>query len=405
MHVFVKGVAALVVASALTGGSAATAQAVEAGQHASARLGGASAGSWSESVLPMGDAQATVIARPDAFTTWVAGSRAGVLDGPKPRLVFSPVLVGRDARDGGIWREIALPQLPAGSDVQVHGADASSARSGMLVGDFDPLLEGMLTERWDGASWRVIPAPVPESTLGAGLLDVDEISPRDAWAVGYAEILDGVVIDPVTGRPQQLSHTEPVVRHWDGTAWQVVATPPIADGGILLSVTALAPDDVWAVGRSMEMKPVIMHYDGTAWTSVPVSVPNGELRDVVARGPHEVWAVGGTRDTDGTLDGLVLRFDGHTWQRVTLPDGVEMLDQATAVRGGFAAVGNREGDDTAFAVALENGRLRSLNLAVPAGTTASGINGAGPELLVTAYRTDTTSPGYRPIPLLLTGCR
>src|SRR5207249_3972914 len=56
--------------------------------------------------------------------------------------------------------------------------------------------------------------------------------------------------------------------------------------GMLNSVTALASNDVWAVGVSG-----VIHWDGTAWSIV--SSPNvGVLKSVSAISTNNVWAVG-----------------------------------------------------------------------------------------------------------------
>ncbi|MFG2131230.1 hypothetical protein ACGFNV_25890 [Streptomyces sp. NPDC048751] len=323
---------------------------------------------------------------------------------------FSPVLMERDNRKGGSWREVTLPELPAGTDVQVTGADASSRSSGVLVGELDEDLGGMLTERWNGSSWRVVPAPTPKQSLGASLLDVEDFSPSNAWAVGYAQILDGTVPDPDGGLPHQLDHFEPVVRHWDGTAWQVVNMPDVADSWYLQSMTAVSPHDIWAVGRTQDLKPVVVHYDGTSWSHVPVPAASGELRSVVASGPHDVWAVGGMRNADDTgAEALALRFDGTAWHRVPMPAGTGVLDHGTATPLGVAFSGNTdapdEGDRAPFGIQVEDGRVRPMRL--PTGitdVTLTAMDSAGPGLLMTGFRVISTDTTYGWIPVLLTGC-
>ena len=58
--------------------------------------------------------------------------------------------------------------------------------------------------------------------------------------------------------------------HWNGAAWQPVAAPEGASGtGALYAVTALAPDDVWAVGFEAtsdgDTNALTIHWDGDAW--------------------------------------------------------------------------------------------------------------------------------------------
>jgi hypothetical protein len=88
-------------------------------------------------------------------------------------------------------------------------------------------------------------------------------SDHDVWAVG-------------SGNPFTSSTTPPIVAHWDGVHWHVVAgvlsrAPDIGSDG-LHAITALAPDDVWVAGEDG----LIEHWDGTRWHIVAsAEVPGG----------------------------------------------------------------------------------------------------------------------------------
>src|SRR6266704_1950926 len=45
-------------------------------------------------------------------------------------------------------------------------------------------------------------------------------------------------------------------------------SPPVADLAMLWDVDAVSATDIWAVGDNY-VNPVIEHYDGTAWSLVP----------------------------------------------------------------------------------------------------------------------------------------
>lgn len=114
------------------------------------------------------------------------------------------------------------------------------------------------------------------------LLAMDGTSPDDIWAVGFKG-------------PEGGGSRSSYVRHWDGRSWKTVDSPYVA-GGHLESVTAIAADDVWAVGASgYETLNLAEHWDGTSWTLV--SVPNHEgaynrLTGVSFGSAHQVLAVG-----------------------------------------------------------------------------------------------------------------
>ena len=60
-----------------------------------------------------------------------------------------------------------------------------------------------------------------------------------------------------------------IIEHWDGTTWTPVAHPN--PGGlrntVLLSVSAVSPDDAWTVGEySFGKRSLILHWNGTTWT-------------------------------------------------------------------------------------------------------------------------------------------
>src|SRR5205085_1423497 len=108
-----------------------------------------------------------------------------------------------------------------------HAQQPRTAGSGPAQGTPTPVC---------GGSWTVVNSPSP------GLLDnilygVDALTSKDVWAVGSAYGNDG----------REGTLTE----HWDGSAWSIVASPTAAGNGDnhLYSISALASNDVWAVGQ------------------------------------------------------------------------------------------------------------------------------------------------------------
>ncbi|MGW0496630.1 hypothetical protein ACWD0Z_14690 [Streptomyces sp. NPDC003007] len=106
---------------------------------------------------------------------------------------------------------------------------------------------------------------------------------------------------------------------WDGRGWRDVPVPP----GSVYGLHILAAHDVWAAGDSAAGA-AVSHWDGQAWQQ---TVVHGFLRVAVGRvlavSPTEVWA-GGTGGFVGGPVGkpippLLVRFDGQTWNRVTMP--------------------------------------------------------------------------------------
>jgi hypothetical protein len=109
------------------------------------------------------------------------------------------------------------------------------------------------------------------------------VSANDVWAVGFYNI----------------TTTQTLVEHWNGTAWSVVSSPnPSAGGDYLYGVAALSGNDVWAVGAyytGPENQTLVEHWNGSAWNVVqsPNSGSgNNFLYAVGAISAQDIWAVG-----------------------------------------------------------------------------------------------------------------
>ncbi len=156
------------------------------------------------------------------------------------------------------------------------------------------------------------------NAVDANFYSVTAIAANDVWAVGYA--------DPGVGPIPSL------IEHWDGTQWSIVNNPnPGTIDDRFFGVRGTASNDVWAVGsQSNNANPnnvsstLIEHWNGTAWSVVKSpNVDTGEnvLEGVVAVSPTDAWAVGYT-DNKGSLmtHSLIVHWDGTSWKLVKHPD-------------------------------------------------------------------------------------
>jgi hypothetical protein len=133
---------------------------------------------------------------------------------------------------------------------------------------------------------------------GAGIVySIAASSPTDLWAVGY------------TGQ-----YGSPYVMHGDGTTWQILTIPQLWEDtylyGVLNRVIAFSPSNVWIVGSNNSRSTLIAHFDGTAWNIDNFSVP-GVLTDIQGTGDN-LWTVG-----DGGAG--VQHWNGYFWASVTIP--------------------------------------------------------------------------------------
>ena len=185
-------------------------------------------------------------------------------------------------------------------------------------------------------SWQRINSPNVSGATSVNneLLAVAAVSENDVWAVGWAQ-------DPIG--PQYVKQT--LIQHFNGNTWNIVPSLNPANDilSVLHSVSAVAANDVWAVGSSHNgsapSRTLIEHWDGTQWSIVPSPNPDSqlnELRGVAAVSANNAWAVGyrgGTRN-ETPLETLILHWDGVSWSQVpspNVPGGANELSAITAI--------------------------------------------------------------------------
>jgi hypothetical protein len=244
----------------------------------------------------------------------------------------------------------------------------------------------------------VVPSPANERTASE-LHGISAVSPADIWAVGYdrggntgqdfeplIEHWNGTAWSIVPGAPIVATgsdflagvsaassadvwavgrtgrHSSPILEHWNGTAWSMVSQPVGGFDGSLNSVAAISATDAWAVGEVNLNQTVTEHWDGTSWTLVPSpSITTGATQDVLsgvsAIASSDVWAVGFTTNL-GTSQTLAEHWDGTSWQIVTSANpgpGSNQLSALaqTAPGGPLRAVGFSAGGTPATATLVE----------------------------------------------------
>lgn len=187
---------------------------------------------------------------------------------------------------------------------------------------------GPLIEHWNGSSWRLVASPsLPLAAEQlASLEDVSALSPDDAWAVGGISTIGS-----------QSGNGRVLIEHWDGNRWTVEIGARDFLRGQLSSVDAVTSNDVWAVGWDTE-GPITIHWDGKGWTEV--NAPgHGSLFAVAARAHRDVWSVGGARNHP-----MLQHWDGRRWtvvRREAPRDGTGFLSDVAVDRSGaFWAVGD-----------------------------------------------------------------
>jgi hypothetical protein len=246
-----------------------------------------------------------------------------------------------------------------------------------------------LVEHWDGTAWSV----VPSASFPGVLYGVVALGANDVWAVGtesypgrgliehwdgtawtatylrFAALLRGIAAagpDQIWAVGQRYGRTDPygdttLTMRFNGHAWSRIPSPNALSGNStdqnwLTSVSAVAANDVWAVGRDGNHdggpldQTLIEHWDGVRWTIVPSPNPGGSSQDndlwgVAAVAAGDVWAVGGVGSflSPGSSSPLALHWDGSSWTQASVPAPAtgELLGAAVDPSGaGVSATGD-----------------------------------------------------------------
>ncbi len=235
--------------------------------------------------------------------------------------------------NGSTWQ--VVPDPNPGTFNRFFGVAAISSNDVWAVGvTSNGGLSQTLVEHWNGTSWSVIPSPnIPNQHNQLNSVTAVPGSPNELWAVGEAG-------------PSAL------VLHWNGSQWSIVPSPSAGSVPRLFSVVAISANDVWAVGwTGSKSGPVTLtqHWDGSTWSVVPSPNPSSTfnyLWGVTALAPDNVWAVGEFNATGGNQRTLFLRWNGTTWVQVpgdnTGPNGLQFFVRAVSAISGsdIWAVGN-----------------------------------------------------------------
>ena len=211
---------------------------------------------------------------------------------------------------GADWTLINSPNANKQAN-ELHGVSAAADNDAWAVGtaytDNTFTQSKTLIEHWDGTRWSTVKSPNPSSSINI-LEAVAAVTASDVWAVGIG----------ITG-----FSTTPLIEHWNGTAWSIIANPGTTVGG-LSGVAVVSANDVWAVGTGLngdEDATLTLHWNGSAWSLVPSpnvepEVDNG-LAAVTAIASDDVWAVGTQQPTSLTAPHtLTLHWDGTAWSIV-----------------------------------------------------------------------------------------
>ncbi len=208
----------------------------------------------------------------------------------------------KTATSSDVWRTDTAPSSHAQN---INDVAFVSVSDGWAMGNDDPPADGdnpVEIARWDGSNWTATTSVGVERNMRGLVM----IASNNGWAVGQ----NGAII------------------HYDGGSWKST-TSPVTTNTRLNGISAVAADDIWAVGddepaAAPGSHALVLHYDGTSWSEVEIgqtSPANSDLHDVSMVSTNDGWAVG-----EG---GAIIRYTG-TWANFTSPttenlNGVDMV--------------------------------------------------------------------------------
>jgi hypothetical protein len=190
--------------------------------------------------------------------------------------------------NGMRWKIASHPQPGASSGF--YDVDARAADDVWAVGFYLNGSSGShnLIEHWDGKTWRRVPAPNRGgASANNTLYGVSARSDKDAWAVGYANNVNGF--------------GQTLIERWNGKTWKVL-TSPNPTGGLrdneLNDVAGVGPSDAWAVGYASQpsgVRAIVFRWNGHSWKQHPSGLTGlapAQIRAVKASSANDVWWAG-----------------------------------------------------------------------------------------------------------------
>lgn len=265
--------------------------------------------------------------------------------------------------NGTTW-SITPSANPAGSVYNyIYGLGCATASSCFAVGETDTTSRyNLLTERWNGSAWSIVPVPEPAGSRGAIFGGVACPAARDCLAVGINatsrafvhlteqwngttwKILPGATGAPATGYLDGITCIKAtncdavgftrttadaaLIQHWNGTRWSAMATPRPAGAtdSYLYNASCLSPADCWAAGMyttGAAHHTLLEHWNGTAWAIVPSPTPAhtsySALVSAACTSSASCVAVG-FAEKGGLNSVLTEHWDGVKWSIVPAPN-------------------------------------------------------------------------------------
>lgn len=223
------------------------------------------------------------------------------------------------------WHTMPFPMPNDGS--KLTALKARSQNDAWAVGD------GFLLH-WNGKKWKLVVTDFVNHNFT--LYDVAVVAENDVWVAGYYKASN------VPGKG-----IKPLLAHWNGRQWSLSTSPSFPALGVIYTIAAISPNDIWATGNSQDGQddnpaPLILHWDGQQWSSVSyqkrTDTSGAAFYAMAALSENDVWLVGSNaykrqnQNQPNGLETLIEHWDGTSWKIVPSPnpDSISYLTSITA---------------------------------------------------------------------------
>lgn len=115
--------------------------------------------------------------------------------------------------------------------------------------------------------------------------------------------------------------TSPVIERFNGTRWRMVPSPAIGPNDVLFAIGLVGRRSALVVGMRDFALPLVLRWDGSTWNEVSVPAPplipdeeSAWASDVLVRSRDDIWLAIGERFQDENIGSTLVHWDGQSWQ-------------------------------------------------------------------------------------------
>lgn len=173
-----------------------------------------------------------------------------------------------------------------------------------------------LIEHWNGQRWSIVTGAPIGNAVGR-VEAISALAANNIWVAGSMK-------DP------QTNYGRGLIEHWDGVQWSVSRAVPYGQQSYLTGIAAVSAADVYAVGYYYDTSPrhtilpLLEHWNGTQWSVLASPALSdsyiSQFNAVAAMAANDIWVVGSVvSKADGITRTLLEQWNGRQWNVFSTP--------------------------------------------------------------------------------------